>query len=135
LWSAGFATAAGLVGVGLAMAGQDPLMMVRSPLPDGTSRLVLFFFVGGVLAPVTEEVVFRGLVFGYLRRWGLPAALLISTALFAAIHPGPAIPATQIVGGAVFALAYHRGKSLMVPIVIHMLGNLSIFTLSLPMFH
>jgi membrane protease YdiL (CAAX protease family) len=29
-------------------------------------------------------------------------------------------------------VAYHTGKSLMVPIVIHVLGNLAIFTLSLP---
>jgi membrane protease YdiL (CAAX protease family) len=89
--------------------------------------------VGGLLAPIAEEVVFRGLIFGYLRRWGLPAALLISTAIFAALHL-PAIPATQIVGGAVFAIAYHIEGSLMVPILIHSLGNLAIFTLSLPVF-
>jgi uncharacterized protein len=89
--------------------------------------------VGGIVAPIAEEVVFRGLIFGYLRRWGLTAAVLISTALFAALHL-PTIPVTQVVGGAVFAIAYHMGGSLMVPIVIHMLGNLAIFTLSLPFF-
>ena len=86
--------------------------------------------MGGIVAPVAEEIFFRGLIFGYLRRWGIPAAILISTALFAAFHL-PAVPVTQIVGGAVFAIAYHTGRSLMVPIVIHTLGNLAIFTLSL----
>ena len=90
--------------------------------------------MGGIVAPVTEEIVFRGVIFGYLRRWGLPAAVLVSTALFAALHL-PAVPATQIVGGMVFAVAYHTGKSLMVPIVIHVLGNLAIFSLSLPWIH
>ena len=134
IWSAGFAAVAGLLFLALFLAGQNPLVLIRSPLPVDGSQRGLFFLVGGIVAPVAEEIVFRGLIFGYLRRWGLPAAILVSTALFAAVHPGPAIPATQIVGGMVFAVAYHTGRSLMVPIVIHVLGNLAIFTLSLPWF-
>jgi membrane protease YdiL (CAAX protease family) len=137
VWSAGFGVAAGGLFLGLFIAGYNPLMLIRSPLPQGTARLILFFCVGGIVAPIAEEIVFRGLIFGYLRRWGLPAAILISTALFAVIHlvfRNPTIPVTQIVGGLVFAVAYHMGKSLMVPIVIHTLGNLAIFTLSLPIF-
>jgi membrane protease YdiL (CAAX protease family) len=130
VWSAGFAAVAGLLFLGLFMTGQDPFTLVRSPLPEGTDQRVLFFFVGGIVAPLAEEIVFRGLIFGYLRRWGVPAAVLISTALFAVLHL-PALPVTQIVGGIVFAVAYHTGGSLMVPIVIHVLGNLAIFTLSL----
>jgi len=133
VWSAGFAAAAGLFFLGLFMAGQDPFTLVRSPLPAERSQRVLFFLVGGIVAPLAEEIVFRGLIFGYLRRWGVPAAVLISTALFATLHL-PAVPITQIVGGLVFAVAYHTGKSLMVPIVIHVLGNLAIFSLSLPLF-
>jgi membrane protease YdiL (CAAX protease family) len=131
IWSAGFAAAAGLLFLGLLMTGQNPLTLIRSPLPEGAANQLLFFFVGGIVAPVAEEMVFRGVIFGYLRRWGLPAAVLVSTALFAALHL-PAVPVTQIVGGMVFAVAYHTGKSLMVPIVIHVLGNLAIFSLSLP---
>jgi uncharacterized protein len=133
IWSTGFAVTAGLLFLGLIIAGQDPFMLIRMPLPPVPSQRALFFFVGGIVAPIAEEVVFRGLIFGYLRRWGLTAAVLISTALFAALHL-PTIPVTQVVGGAVFAIAYHMGGSLMVPIVIHMLGNLAIFTLSLPFF-
>ena len=134
IWSAGFAAAAGLLFLGLFMIGQNPLTLIRSPLPKGTVDRVLFFFVGGFVAPVAEEIVFRGVIFGYLRRWGLPAAILVSTALFAALHL-PAVPVTQIVGGIIFAVAYQTGRSLMVPIVIHVLGNLAIFSLSLPLFH
>ena len=131
VWSAGFAAVAGLLALGLGMAGFNPLAMIRTPLPPEPSNKALFFIVGGFVAPAAEEIVFRGVLFGYLRRWGVPAAVLISTALFAVIHPGAALPVTQIVGGVVFALAYHASKSLMTPMVIHMLGNLAIFTLSL----
>lgn len=134
IWSSGFAAAAGLLFLGLYMIGQNPLDLIRSPLPEGAVNRTLFFFVGGIVAPVAEEIVFRGVIFGYLRRWGLPAAVLVSTALFAALHL-PAVPITQIVGGMVFAVAYHTGRSLMVPMVIHVLGNLAIFSLSLPFFH
>jgi len=41
------------------------------------------------------------------------------------------IPLPQVVGGIVFAVAYEIEGSLMVPITIHVLGNLAIFTLSL----
>jgi membrane protease YdiL (CAAX protease family) len=131
LWSVGFAAVAGSLLLGAFMAGLNPLSWVRSPLPESASQCVLYFFVGGIVAPVAEEIFFRGLIFGYLRRWGVPTAVLISTALFALVHVRVAVPVTQIVGGIVFAVAYHKGRSLMVPMVIHMLGNLAIFTLSL----
>jgi hypothetical protein len=133
IWSAGFAAAAVLLFGALLLAGQHPLALIRAPLPVQTSQRVLFFIVGGVVAPVAEEIVFRGIIFGYLRRWGLPAAVLVSTALFAALHL-PAVPVTQVVGGMVFAIAYHLSGSLMTPILIHTLGNLAIFGLSLPWF-
>ena len=134
IWSGGFAIIAGLLFLGLFIAGQNPFLIIRTPLPSAPAQQVLFFGVGGIIAPITEEVIFRGLIFGYLRRWGFTAALLISTALFAVLHL-PALPVTQIVGGMVFAIAYHVEDSLIVPIVIHMLGNLAIFTLSLPYFN
>ncbi|BBO80512.1 hypothetical protein DSCO28_10780 [Desulfosarcina ovata subsp. sediminis] len=133
--SATFALAAGLLFAGLTAAGQDPFRLVRSPLPADPPMRVLFFIVGGGIAPVAEEIVFRGLIFGYLRRWGTVAAVLISTAVFAAFHTGTTVPVTQIVGGIVFAVAYHVSGSLLSPIVIHVLGNLAIFSLSLPFFY
>ncbi|MGA6927325.1 MAG: CPBP family intramembrane glutamic endopeptidase, partial [Desulfosarcina sp.] len=134
-WSAAFAAVAGLLILGLSLAGQSPLTWIRSPLPVPGSQRGLFFLVGGIIALLAEEVVFRGLIFGYLRRWGVSTAVLVSTALFAAIHPWSVLPVTQIVGGLVFAVAYHTSGSLMTPITIHTLGNLAIFTLSLPRFH
>ena len=72
IWSAGFAAAAALLFAVLYLAGQHPLALIRTPLPTQTSQQVLFFIVGGVVAPVAEEIVFRGVLFSYLRRWGLP---------------------------------------------------------------
>lgn len=130
VWSAAFGAAALCSFVLLQLAGMRPLVMIRMPLPSTVHALALFFLVGGVLAPVAEEIFFRGLVYGYFRKWGVALALIASTALFTLAHPLRGFPLTQMVGGLLFALAYEKEKNLFVPIIVHVLGNLAIFALS-----
>ena len=127
--SACFGIAAGVLFSVLLAAGINPLKLVRTPLPSAPRQIFMFFLVGGVIGPVSEEIFFRGIIFGFFRRWGVYAAILISTALFVMPH-GRHLPLTQIVGGIVFALAYEKEKSLLVPVTIHCLGNLAIFSLT-----
>jgi len=132
LWSAGFGGAALVAYFLLSAFGGDPLALIRVSLPRDTARLILFFLVGGLVAPVAEELFFRGVVYGFLRRWGVAVALILSTLVFVVVHPlGRAFPLTQAVGGIVFALAYEVEGSLAAPITIHALGNIVIFGLSL----
>jgi uncharacterized protein len=114
----------------LVFMGIDPLILIRTPLPTALAERVLFFVVGGAIAPIAEELLFRGFIYTYCRRWGIFAALALSTAVFAALHL-PGLPLTQIIGGIAFALAYEVSGSLIAAILIHSLGNLAIFTLSL----
>ena len=131
-WSAGFGAFSGIVFGVLSMAGLNPLALTRTTLPKSSPDLFLFFLVGGILAPVTEEVFFRGILYGFLRRWGFVVALVLSTAAFAATHGlGHGFPLVQVTGGILFAAAYEVEKNLLVPITIHGLGNLAIFSLSL----
>jgi membrane protease YdiL (CAAX protease family) len=59
-------------------------------------------------------------------------ALIGTTVIFVLAHAIISrIPLTQIVGGIVFAVAYEVEGNLMVPITIHVLGNMAIFALSL----
>ncbi len=131
LWSLAFAAAAGVGMVTVHLMGSNPLQMVRSPLPPEGWELGLFFLVGGCVAPVAEELFFRGILYTFFRRWGITCALALSTAIFVALHAPIGIPYTQIVGGIVFAIAYETTGNLMVPMTIHCLGNLAIFSLSL----
>ena len=131
IWSVCFGIAAGLLFLVLLAAGINPLNLVNTPLPSGPAQVFIFFLVGGVIGPIWEEIFFRGIIFGFFRRWGVWAAVLISTALFVLPHyDGRHLPLTQIVGGIVFAIAYEKEKNLMVPVTIHCLGNMAIFSLT-----
>jgi hypothetical protein len=132
LWSALFGAAACAAGMILLVSGMEPLPLIQVRLPDSARGRILMFAVGGVAGPVAEELVYRGLVYSFARRWGIWAALCISTLLFVLSHPwGGAPPVPQIVGGIVFCLAYERSKSLVAPMIIHMLGNTALFSISL----
>ncbi len=132
IWSAGFG---GIILIGFVVClvlAIDPLAWVRVPLPVGGAGLAAFYLVGGILSPVAEEIFFRGIVFGFFRRWGFWPAMAISTGVFIAAHlSGTRIPVTQLVGGVVFVGAYEKTGSLVTPMIIHILGNLSIFTIAL----
>jgi len=131
IWSSLFVLLAGLVFILFYADHVDPARLIKADLPSTGLQIVLFFVVGGLIAPVAEEIFFRGIVYGFLRRWGLAVALIGSTLLFAGVHPGTGVPITQIIGGLVFAAAYEIEGNLIVPITIHVLGNTAIFGLSL----
>lgn len=132
IWSAGFGVLALLAFIVLFLSGMDPLKLLRTPLPSKQGDILLFFLVGGIVAPVAEEIFFRGILYGFFRRWGVVVALVLSTFLFVLPHLGThGLPITQVVGGLLFAVSYEVGGSLMTPITIHALGNLAIFTISL----
>lgn len=132
LWSMGFGVAAGVCGLALLSFGVNPLHLLKTTLPASVLDIALFFFVGGIIAPVAEELLFRGIIYRFLRRWGFLFALVISTAVFASLHLlSTGIPVTQMVGGILFAIAFEVEKNLLAPVVIHILGNLTLFSMSL----
>ena len=105
--------------------------LFQQPLPAAQNEFILYLLAGIVLGPAVEELFFRGLLFGYFRKFGFVPALIISTLLFVLPHiTGGSFPITQITGGLLFAIAYEVEKNLIVPLVIHSLGNLAIFSLA-----
>lgn len=132
IWSAGFGIIAFFAYAILYVAGVNALILIQTRLPTKANEIIIFFFIAGILGPAGEEIFFRGILYGFFRRWGVLSALGLSTLLFVAAHPmsqGLLVP--QLVGGIVFALAYEVEGNLLVPITIHVLGNSAIFSLSL----
>ncbi|CAB1063590.1 hypothetical protein D1BOALGB6SA_8373 [Olavius sp. associated proteobacterium Delta 1] len=132
IWSACFAIAAGILFIILIAIGVNALDFLHGSIPSSWQHIVGFLLVGGVIGPIAEEVFFRGVIYGFFRQWGAVIAIILSTLIFVITHPiGGSIPVTQLVGGIVFALAYEKEQNLMVPITIHCLGNLAIFSLTI----
>ena len=129
-WSAGFGLLALFAGIALFISGINPLDLIGTAPRTAPSHIFLLFLVGGLIGPVAEEFFFRGIIYGYFRRWGILPALLLSTLLFVLMHPVLTFALTQTIGGIVFALAYERERNLMVPMTIHVLGNGAIFALT-----
>jgi membrane protease YdiL (CAAX protease family) len=131
IWSAGFgATSVVTLGI-LYFLDFNLLKIFSSPSPSSISGLILLLIVGGFFSPIAEEIFFRGIVYSFLRRWGIILAILGSAILFSVVHAAiTGVSFIQIIGSLVFATAYEVEKNLVVPITIHVLGNMAIFALS-----
>jgi len=130
----------------LAVLGSQVLRFLPTPshpvsnaLMENQSLLTVltFFFMASVVAPIWEEIVFRGLLFpafaGISKK--LVISGIISSFLFAMIHPQgiPIWLALATVGGASCMLS-HYSKSLVPSIVMHAMHNATLLGLTLLLF-
>lgn len=94
---------------------------------DSAWQMALLLVATCLLAPVAEEIVFRGVLYTYLRRWGFVVALITSSLVFALFHGFGIMFFTVLAAGALFALAYERSGSLWPAIVAHGTTNATMF--------
>ena len=79
-----------------------------------------------LLAPLFEEVIFRGYIAGLLRSaYGGMVAWLLSSLLFGVVHLIPSVILTATVSGLVLGFYYLRYRSLMMVIILHAMNNLT----------
>ena len=98
--------------ISLFEASSDPLV------------LVLMVVVACVGAPLAEEVIFRGYIYGVAKRFaGIPLAVVFSGLLFGAVHMNLAALLPLTILGIILALAYEYTGSLWGPIAIHFCFN------------
>jgi membrane protease YdiL (CAAX protease family) len=104
------------------LAPQDSVKMFLENSHLGTR--VIMGVAAVVVAPLVEETVFRGFVYGVVKRFTDPIfAAIVSSALFALahFHLGSAVPLFVLALG--FVGAYERTGSLLVPMLMHALFN------------
>lgn len=129
-WGLAFLVLSGIVSSILQALGveqdQAELFPLREAGPWGRAAI----WTGGVvLAPLAEEIFFRGYLFRAVAfRKGVVRGLLYSSLLFGLIHLNLAAFLPIVVGSAVLALAYRRSGDLWVPIVAHAVNNAVAFT-------
>lgn len=86
---------------------------------------LIYFLMIVVVAPITEELLFRGLLFSrWSRKWGPRAGAVLTGVAFALLHGEP-------LGAFVFSILmtelYARSRSLVLPMVVHGVHNLLVW--------
>lgn len=118
----GLAWAGVLLVCGFPIEPQDAVTILRQA--DSPVIIVAMIVLAVIVAPITEELIFRAGLFRYARtrlpRW---AALLLPACLFAAMHNHLASFAPLTALGIIFSLAYERTGRIAVPMVAHALFN------------
>jgi|MucameStandDraft_1065616.scaffolds.fasta_scaffold02201_18 membrane protease YdiL (CAAX protease family) len=99
-----------------------------------SSNMLLMTFQAVILAPIVEELFFRGLIFNTLRQKSVFWAHLISAFLFGLLHVYSYILAGDMsewiklipymTAGLAFSYAYEKRQNIIAPIFLHGLKNL-----------
>jgi ABC-2 type transport system permease protein len=108
-----------------------PYWPARSgPVDLGSLPLAItFVLVTVVVAPIAEEYLYRGLIFGGLRRsFGRPFSVIVSATIFSTQHPIDSQLPVWVVGCA-YAMVVKRDGSLARPMLMHMAYNATILLL------
>jgi len=90
---------------------------------------VSLLVTGALFAPLLEETLFRGFIFGGLRqRLGWVKAALVSSAIFGAMHLSLAAFIPTFTLGMIFCYLYQRSNSIWAGIIFHTLVNATSLT-------
>jgi membrane protease YdiL (CAAX protease family) len=85
---------------------------------------VMIIVLAVVVAPISEEFIFRFFIYGVVRRYfGIAVGLIFNALLFAAAHTHLPSAAPLFVLGGCFTLAYEWSGSILVSMAMHSLFN------------
>ena len=85
----------------------------------------------GLISPITEEIVFRGLIFNCMRRYFPHAAAVIASGVLFGIYHGN--PVQGLYGGCMgilMAYLYERMHSFAIPCLFHATANLMVYSVA-----
>ena len=113
-----------IVSVAVSQLGEPEGVKQALDVARTPSLLVASLVVMALLAPLVEEAVFRGLLYGWVAgRWGTTLAWLVSSILFAAAHVELAHVLLVLPLGLWFGWLRQRTDSLWPSLVAHIVNN------------
>ncbi|MDO4438971.1 MAG: CPBP family intramembrane metalloprotease [Eubacteriales bacterium] len=99
------------------------------------SDIYMFIPASLLVAPVFEELFFRGILFRRARdRFGFWNAAIISSLVFGIVHENTAQMLFAFIMGLLFAYTYERYEALLPAVLMHMSANLMSFVISMGIF-
>ncbi|GCE45356.1 membrane protease YdiL (CAAX protease family) [Thermosporothrix hazakensis] len=88
--------------------------------------MIALAFLVGILTPFAEELLFRGVLYTFLRqRWKLALSTGVNSAIYAVLHTDPSVIPLIFLLGVCCSLLYEYSRRLWLPILLHSFYNLS----------
>lgn len=110
--------------VALTGLDQNPQDIFVPGASGGTATLILATLLMGVLTPVGEEFLFRGVVTNALLRYGSFIGVVGGALLFALLHGLNMIFPAALVAGLIAGELFRRSGSIWPPVMVHIVFNL-----------
>lgn len=102
----------------------EPLLSLLPAVPEVYGRGPWAVLTLVVMAPLFEEVIFRGVILESTRaRYGVMAALLVSSFVFGLMHMHPTVAVNAFFIGLILGVLYIAADSLWTPIILHAVNN------------
>lgn len=102
----------------------NPQFQIVAPAGFSWFSAVGITLVASTLVPFGEEVVFRGVLFRWMRdRWGVAIGAVASALCFSVLHGIPWLIPPIAVLGVILALVYEKSGSIWPPVVVHGIYN------------
>ncbi|WP_378143854.1 CPBP family intramembrane glutamic endopeptidase [Cnuibacter sp. UC19_7] len=101
----------------------------QAAVHGGPAFFLGVLLIGGILEPIGEELLFRGVLASFLRRWGPWVMIIGSTLVFALAHGLNVVFFSAVFMAACSTYLYWRTGSIWPSLVVHATYNSSSFVL------
>lgn len=90
---------------------------------DGPMMLLTLILMGGILTPLGEEALFRGVIANALNRYGAWAGVVGSAMIFAVVHGFSVVLLNAFIVGLLTGFLFRRTQSIWPGFVVHAIFN------------
>lgn len=107
-----------------------PSAAFSNSMPHNLFQFLTLCLCTVIIAPLCEEVIFRGFLLKPLRKYGDLTAILISAAIFALFHGNVDQLAYALISGIFLGIITVRSNSILPSIILHSANNLIVSVIS-----
>lgn len=96
-----------------------------------SAHFLIGIFCYGIISPIAEELLFRGVIFAYMRRFlNIRLAVVLSALVFGVYHGNAVQGGYAFIMGCLIAYSYEYFGTFLLPLAIHMISNILSYCLS-----
>lgn len=96
-----------------------------------SAHFIIGIICYGIITPIAEELLFRGIIYNYLKRFmNLKIAFFVAAALFGFYHMNTVQGVYAFIMGLIIAYAYEYFGDFRAPVAVHVMSNIISYCLS-----